>query len=373
MEKLGAEVSLLGFGCMRFPFSGGEPDMEKVQEMISRAYESGVNYYDTAYVYNGGKSEEAIGRALKRYPRESYYLADKLPIWCAETEEDLQKLFDTSLRRLGVEYIDFYLLHSQGKENWEKVQKLHAVEFCEKLRAQGKIRHLGFSFHDKPAVFREILGAHDWDFVQIQLNYLDWEAQRASELYEAAEAKGVPCIVMEPLRGGSLANPPEHIAEVFRKAEPERSVASFGLRYCASLPNVKVILSGMSTLAQVEDNLATFSDMKPLSQAERGLIGQARALIAKQPRIGCTACRYCMPCPSGVNIPSMFHLYNEYMQLYDKGGLNWQVKEGDYRTAGPDQCVRCGACMSHCPQHLEIPDELVRVKREVEKALSSVN
>jgi predicted aldo/keto reductase-like oxidoreductase len=362
MEKIGMEVSLLGFGCMRFPEIDGKPDMTKVCEMVSRAYDSGVNYFDTAYVYGAGESEKAIGKALAEYPRGSYYFADKLPIWEAKEQADLEKLFNTSLERLGTDYIDFYLLHAIDKDNWKKLKEYGAIEFCQKKQAQGKIRFIGFSFHDDPELFAEVTDAFDWDFVQIQLNYLDWDAMRAKELYEIIEKKNLSCVVMEPVRGGGLANPPEDISDVFKKANPEVSISSWALRFCASLPSVKVILSGMSNIEQVSDNIATLSDFEPLNKDEYKTIDQAVEIMNSKPHIGCTACRYCMPCPYGVDIPGSFGSYNDYMKLHDNGALHWNLGVV-LKDKGPEKCVKCGVCIKKCPQHLNIPDELTKVSQ----------
>lgn len=364
IEKIGAKVSLLGFGCMRFPSESNkidaEIDMAKVYEMIDRAYLSGVNYYDTAYVYGDGKSEMAIGKALSKYPRESYYLADKLPIWAVKKQDDFEKIFNTSLKRLGTDYIDFYLLHSMDKDHWDSVKNLKALEFCRKKKAEGKIRNIGFSFHDTPEVFKDIVDAFGWDFVQIQLNYYDWQAQRAKQLYKIIEEKGLSCIVMEPIRGGGLANPPKEICDVFAK-NGQNSPSSWALRFCASLPRVKVILSGMSDISQVNDNLKTLSEFKPLSDAEYKTIDKVIELINSKPNIKCTGCRYCMPCPRGVDIPGCFEAYNEYIKLENKEALKWTLGT-DLRGKGSEQCVKCGACIKKCPQHLKIPDELLKLE-----------
>lgn len=366
IEKIGAKVSLLGFGCMRFPLKNNSIDMAKVQEMVDRAYESGVNYYDTAYVYGDGDSERAIGKALSKYPRESYYLADKLPIWKVKNQDDLEQIFNTSLERLNTDYIDFYLLHSMDKDHWDSVKNLKALEFCMKKKDEGKIRYLGFSFHDTPEVFHGIADAYDWDFVQIQLNYYDWQAQRAKELYKIIEEKGLSCIVMEPIRGGGLANPPKEICDVFA-ASGQNSPSSWALRFCASLPRVKVILSGMSDISQVSDNLKTLSDFKPLSDEEYKTIDRVVGLINSKPTVKCTGCRYCMPCPCGVNIPGCFEAYNEYIKLENKFALKWTL-DNELKNKGPQQCIKCGACMKKCPQHLQIPDELLKLEELKVKA-----
>lgn len=360
IEKMDEWVSLLGFGCMRFPQQDGKIDMTQVQKMVDYAKSNGVNYFDTAYVYGDGDSERAIGQALREYPRDSFYIADKLPIWVVKEEADLQKVFNTSLERLGMEYIDFYLIHALDSNNWKNSKKYKAIEFCQKLREQGKIKHIGFSFHDTPEVFREIVDSFDWDFVQIQLNYLDWDSQRAKELYAIIEEKNLPCIVMEPIRGGSLANPPKEVADILKKANPQRSPSSWALNYCASCQQVKVILSGMSSMEQVVENVETLSGFAPFTQADYSAIDEAVEYINAQPRIGCTGCRYCMPCPSGVNIPGMFTAYNDYMRLGDRTRLDY-VLNIENADSSEDKCISCGACVEKCPQHLDIPSELSKV------------
>lgn len=369
MGKTGESVSLLGFGCMRFPQLNGKSDMEKVQAMVDYAYENGVNYYDTAYVYGNGDSERSIGQALKKYPRDSFYLADKLPLWLVHEKADLEKLFNTSLERLGTDYIDFYLLHALDSSRIDDVKKYEAIEFFKQKKAEGKIKHIGFSFHDTPETFKIIADMYDWDFVQIQLNYLDWEVQRAKETYEIIEKKGFPLIVMEPIRGGALANPPESVVDIFKKADPERSAAAWALSFCASLPQVKLILSGMSSFDQVKENVTTLADFKPLADSDYKVVEKAVECINAQPLVGCTGCRYCMPCPKGVNIPGCFVAYNDYLRLGDKGSLSFRLNV-ELDDSGPDKCVNCGACVKKCPQHLHIPEELekftaVRVKAGV--------
>ncbi len=336
--------------------------MVKVSDMISRAVDNGVNYFDTAYVYGAGESEKATGKALSKYPRQSYYLADKLPIWEVKEQGDLEKIFNTSLQRLGTDYIDFYLLHAIDKDHWKQIKKFDVIEFCKKKRDEGKIRYIGFSFHDEPELLSEVVDAFDWDFVQIQLNYLDWEVLKARQLYGIIEKKNLSCVVMEPIRGGGLANPPEDILSVFKKAQPEKSASSWALRFCASLPRVKVILSGMSDISQVNDNLETLGNFTPLSADEYKTVDKAVEIMNSHPRIGCTTCHYCAPCPSGVSIPDLFFAYNDYMKLYDKNTLRWKLNDL-FKDSGADKCIKCGVCVTKCPQHLNIPEELLKVRQ----------
>lgn len=357
-ERLGIKTSLLGFGCMRLPQKDSAIDYAETERMLDAAWDAGVNYYDTAYVYHGGKSEGVMGPILSKHPRESYFIADKMPTWSPKTQEDLERIFNEQLERLGVDYIDFYLLHSLDEEHWANVKKLDMIRFVQKKRAEGKVRFIGFSFHDKPELFREILDAFDWDFAQIQYNYVDEKDQRAGELYDMLQQRGLFTVVMEPVRGGDLARLPEAVAAPFEEAAPGRSAASFALRFVGSRPGVNVILSGMSDPAQVADNLATFSKFEPLSQREGQAVAQVVERLAALPHIGCTACRYCMPCPAGVDIPGNFSIYNEVQKFGISQGRKWRWGE---TKAHYDACVRCGACLTKCPQHLPIPDDLQKL------------
>ncbi len=357
-KKWGIKTSLLGFGCMRLPQKDGGIDQAETEKMIDEAFRAGVNYFDTAYPYHDQKSEGALGKAVRRYPRETYFLADKMPVWLPKTQDDLERIFETQLARLGTPYIDFYLMHSMTQENWAKVKQLDMLRFAEKKRAEGKIRHIGFSFHDTPALFREILDAYDWDFAQIQYNYLDDKDQRAGELYAMLEERKLFTVVMEPVRGGDLASLPEKAKAVFQKTSPERSTASWALRWAGSHPGVNVILSGMSDPEQVKDNLATFSAFTPLSPKEDQAVENVVRILEEIPGIPCTACRYCMPCPAGVDIPGNFAFYNNFLRFGPAPGQKhrWAFVDGKY-----DACVRCGVCLSKCPQHIAIPDELPKL------------
>ena len=266
MEKLGIETSLLGFGCMRFPvLENGEINEPEAERMLDKAIAEGVNYIDTAYPYHEGKSEIVTGKILKKYDRDSFYLATKLPLWQINSLEDVDRIFGEQLTKLQTDHVDFYLMHAMNKERWDAMRKLGVVERLEQIKAEGRIRYLGFSFHDSYEAFEEIINAREWDFCQIQLNYMDVEEQAGLKGYELAASKNVPVIVMEPVKGGSLAAFAEDIMEKFRAADAQASAASFALRWVGSLPGVKVILSGMSTMGQVEDNLKTFGCFKPLS------------------------------------------------------------------------------------------------------------
>ena len=368
LEKLGVETSLLGFGCMRFPVTAeGRIDEPEAERMMDRAIAAGVNYIDTAYPYHDGKSEPFVGKVMSKYDRSSFYLATKLPCWSVNTLEDVDRIFGEQLSRLRTEYIDFYLMHALNRDSFRKMAEMGCVKRLEELKAEGKIRYLGFSFHDGYEAFEEILNYRDWDFCQIQLNYMDADQQAGLKGYKLAEEKGVPLVIMEPVKGGTLAAFAQDITGRFRALDPEASVASFALRWVGSLPNVKVVLSGMSTMEQVEDNLKTFGDFRPLSQEESREIEAVVALIKGRVQNGCTGCGYCMPCPAGVDIPGNFRVWNTYhmYQNYNmvKGG--WENRLGDGKQA--KNCVKCGKCEKACPQKLHIREDLVKVQADMEK------
>lgn len=366
-EKLGIQTSLLGFGCMRFPLTADQKiDEAEAENMIDRAIAAGVNYIDTAYPYHNGDSEPFVGRVLEKYDRDSYYLATKLPIWKLDTLEDAKKVFEEQMERLHKDYVDFYLLHALDRAKFEKVKALGIVPYLEEMRAAGKIRYLGFSFHDDYEVFDEIIHYRDWDFCQIQYNYMDTQEQAGDKGYALAESLGIPLVIMEPIKGGSLANFSDDINAKFREMDPDKSIASYALRWVGSHPNVKVILSGMSTMKQVEDNLKTFNEFTVLSEEEQkkmeGIVEEMRSRVQN----GCTGCRYCMPCPAGVNIPGNFKVWNNYHMYrtygHVKGAWENELKEEEKAK----NCIKCGKCEALCPQKLSIRDNLVQVQKDLD-------
>ncbi len=368
MEKLGIETSLLGFGCMRFPvLENGEINEPEAERMLDKAIAEGVNYIDTAYPYHEGKSEIVTGKILKKYDRDSFYLATKLPLWQINSLEDVDRIFGEQLTKLQTDYVDFYLMHAMNKERWDAMRKLGVVERLEQIKAEGRIKYLGFSFHDSYEAFEEIINAREWDFCQIQLNYMDVEEQAGLKGYELAASKNVPVIVMEPVKGGSLAAFAEDIMEKFRAADAQASAASFALRWVGSLPGVKVILSGMSTMGQVEDNLKTFGCFKPLSGEEQKMMKEVRDTLKSRVQNGCTACRYCMPCPAGVDIPGCFGVWNTYhmYQNYNMVKRRWEDELGEQKQA--KNCVKCGKCEQACPQKLSIRKDLERAQADLDK------
>lgn len=355
------EISLLGLGTMRLPCKTpikreANPmiNYDKGQALVDLAYENGVNYYDTAYMYHVGKSEKFIGTALKKYPRESFFLADKLPIWMCSKPSDMEKVFQKQLDRTGVDYFDFYLLHSLNKENFEKCEKFGAYDFVLKKREEGKIKNIGFSFHGTIDDLKEIVAAHEWDFAQIQMNYLDWKNQNAEEQYKILTDAGIPVIVMEPVRGGKLAEVSADIEAMFKKAKPNSSAASWAMSFVATHPNVITILSGMNAPEQMLDNLATLTDFEPLTNTELTICQNAAAMMNKSEIIPCTGCDYCADCPEGVKISSIFSVYNK-VKMQE---LSFEQGRGEYNTIDvkADACIGCGKCANHCPQSIKIPE-----------------
>lgn len=368
MEKTGIKTSLLGFGCMRFPVTAdGKIDEPKAEKMLDKALASGINYIDTAHPYHNGDSEPFVGKVLKKYDRSSFYLATKMPPWSIESLEDAKKIFVSQLERLQTDYIDFYLLHAMNKDTWKKMLDLGVLAYCEELKAQGKIKNLGFSFHDDYEVFEQIVTYRDWDFCQLQLNYMDMNEQAGRKGYELAEKLHVPIIVMEPVKGGFLAKFADDITGKFHAMDTEASTASFALRYVASMPNVKVVLSGMSSMEQLDDNLKTFTDFRPFSEAEYKGLEEIIAILRSRVQNGCTGCRYCMPCPAGVNIPGCFSAWNQYhmYQNYNVVAWTWETELGEKAQA--KNCIECGKCEKVCPQKLSIREDLKRVQSDLDK------
>ena len=356
-KKTEQEVSLLGFGTMRLPVEGDDAKnilAGEVQKMVDYAIANGVNYFDTAYFYHEGVSENFIGEALKKHPRESFYLADKLPAWMVKEDADVERIFYDQLKKCQVDHFDFYLAHALNEKGFKKFMRHQGYEVLRNLQKEGKIGQLGFSFHDTPAVLEEIVNTYDWDFAQIQLNYLDWEEQDAKRQYEILTQKGLPVIVMEPVRGGTLADVNPAAKKIFEAADPSVSVASWAIRYAASLPNVLTVLSGMTNLSQVEDNVKTIANFTPLSKEEYDVVARALAAQRQPGAIPCTACRYCMDCPEGIDIPGLFALYNQY-HAEDEGKPFKEQYAALDEKARASSCITCGKCSTHCPQTIDIP------------------
>ena len=378
MAYLGDSIKKLGFGLMRLPTLGegfdAQIDIEQMKQMVDLFMSKGFTYFDTAYGYAGGRSEAAAKTALvDRYPRESFQLATKLPAWAGpKTAEEAKQMFYTSLERTGAGYFDFYLLHNVGGPRTEVFEKFGIWDFVLELKAKGLVKHAGFSFHDTADVLDRVLAAHpEMEFVQLQINYGDWESGsvQSRKCYETAMKWGKPVIIMEPVKGGSLANLPDSIGGILKEADPNASHASWAIRFAASLPNVITVLSGMSTLAQMADNLSYMADFKPLSAAENEVVEKARLTLAAIPKVPCTSCEYCVKgCPQNIRIPGYFDAMNRYLVYGDLNAAKFEYKLTTmFGSAKASECIACGACETVCPQKIAIVDELKKVVNALEE------
>lgn len=355
-------ISSLGLGAMRLPVIGGEPariDEEAATSMVHEAIRAGVNYLDTAWVYHAGQSEPFLGRALSGGWRQKVQLATKCPVWEVKVEGDFDRLLDAQLERLRTDRIDFYLLHALNGDRWAAMQRLGATRNLERALADGRIRHLGFSFHGALDDFRKIADAYDWTFCQIQLNYLDESVQAGLAGLRHAAERNIGVVVMEPLRGGSLAKVPPAVQAIWDRSRRGWSAASWALRWVWSLPGVITVLSGMGSIEQVRENVASASTASPLGAEDLARVDEVKGLYRARMAVPCTACGYCLPCPSGVDIPGTFSAYNS-ARMFDSKKLGaWQYATFVMTAGGgADQCSRCGACEAMCPQSIAIPDRL---------------
>ena len=375
--KTREKVSVLGFGCMRLPLKGDNPmdiDEETAITMLRSAIDQGVNFIDTAYPYHGlsmdhgGASEPFLAKALQDGYKEKVKIATKLPSWAVETREDMDRFLDEQLRRLETDCIDFYMVHGINKSYWENLKELGFEEFLDEAIADGRIKHAGFSFHDRIELFKEVVDHYDWSFCMIQLNYLDDDYQAGEEGLEYASTRGLGVAVMEPLRGGHLANNiPAEVQELFDEAETKRSPAQWALRWVWNHPEVAVVISGMNTMEQLEENLKIAQEAHPnmLTEQELDITLQAKSIFENKVKISCTDCGYCLPCPSGVNIPENFAKYNDYF-LFGSPEMK-DFYKFNYHTFMPENehaavCNECGICEEHCPQGIRITQELKKVK-----------
>ncbi len=368
-----SEMPKLGFGLMRLPEEDGTIQIDRVCEMVDAYMKAGLNYFDTAYVYHGGKSEVAAREAVvKRYPRDSFKIATKLPAWEMKTKEDRDRIFNEQLERAGVDYFDFYLLHSiEEGNNYDTYERLDCFNWGLEKKAEGKIKHFGFSFHGSPELLAKVLDIHpEMEFVQIQLNYLDWEnpVVQSGRLYNILHERNIPMIIMEPVKGGTLASLKPELEAKYKAIRPDASIASWALRFVASLPGVMTILSGMSTEEQMADNLSTFTNFEPLSDKEKEAVKEVVDTMLNIPTIGCTACRYCTDgCPMNISIPDVFKAINT-MRLYDEDFRPRMFYNGLVASHGrAKDCIACGQCEGVCPQHLSIIDLLKEASEVLDK------
>jgi hypothetical protein len=375
--KTGELVSILGFGCMRLPIREGKPhliDEEKAEAMVSYAVRHGVNYFDTAYIYHSevpfhaGMSELFLGWALKQQ-REKVYVATKLPSWFIQSRADMDRYLDEQLARLQRHHIDFYLVHGLAGELWNKLSQLGVREFLDAAKADGRIRHAGFSFHDEAPLFKPIVDAYDWGFCQVQYNFMDEDFQAGRAGLQYAASKGLGVVIMEPLRGGGLAaRIPEEVQAVWAKAQVRRTAAEWALRFVWDRPEVSVVLSGMSEMGQLEEDIriAEAGSADSLTSAELALIQEAKAIYQARTRVKCTSCGYCMPCPTGVNIPANFLQLNNLAIYRDRGAAEFFYHHILKKEQRASHCEECGQCLERCPQHIAIPAMLKEVAREFE-------
>ncbi len=351
------KISLLGFGCMRFPILENDPgkiDEIPAKLMLERAIQEGVNYIDTAYPYHSGTSEAFVGTVLKNGLRDKVNLATKSPVWLMEKHEDFMKYLDEQLVNLETNYVDFYLLHALNKNSFEKILSLDVFKFIKEAKESGKIKYIGFSFHDELPVFKTIIDAYNWDFCQIQLNYMDRDYQAGLEGLEYAKARGIDVVVMEPLKGGKLSLPSDEVKKIFLKSDRNISASAWALKWVEAQDGVKVVLSGMSNMDHVLDNISTYSDSKALTEDELRLVDDVTQVYKKSFKVGCTACKYCLPCPSDVSIPTIFELYNNIFVYGTEDQSKDAYKRQQELKKDVSQCIECGACEQICPQHLEV-------------------
>ncbi|MBR6001898.1 MAG: aldo/keto reductase [Bacteroidales bacterium] len=399
----GDKVALLGYGCMRWPMikdADGKDivDQETVNMLVDRAIEAGVNYFDTSPVYLQGQSERATGIALSRHPRDKYFIATKLSNFGDRTPEASKEMYRDSFAQMETDYFDYYLLHAIGRGGYDAFKQRYEdngmVDFLLKEREAGRIRQLGFSFHGKQSEFDEMIALHDkykWDFVQIEMNYMDWKHAdgvrnvNADYLYDELDKRALPIVVMEPLLGGRLGKLPNNVAALLQARDPDASLASWAFRFVGSYPRILTVLSGMTYLEHLEDNIKTFTGFKPMSEEELALMEQVAVMMAEYPTVNCTGCNYCMPCPFGIDIPGIFAHYNA---MVNEGAVGASEEQKTFRklrdrylttynkaiptVRQADHCIGCGKCVHHCPQSIRIPHELHRIDKQIETLKRSI-
>ncbi len=377
MPKNGDELSILGFGCMRLPMKDGHIDEERAIAQIRSAIDRGVNYVDTAWPYHNGASEPLVAKALKDGYREKVKLATKLPTWLVNSRADMEKYLNAQLERLETDHIDYYLMHSLNGPSWDRLMKLDILKFIDNIKADGRIVRAGFSYHGEPDDFNPIIDCYDWDFCQIQYNFLDRNYQAGLSGLKYAASKNIGVVIMEPLRGGNLGKEtqPDAVRDVWDRAPAKRTPVEWALRWIWNHPEVTLILSGMNEEAHIDENLRIASEAEPnsLSQAELNIVDEAEKAYNSVMMVGCTACGYCLPCPVGVKIPVCFEWYNNLHAFGDVMGsrFKYAMTTGDVFRDEPEtgfasQCVACGECLDKCPQNINIPEELKKAAADLE-------
>lgn len=374
--KNGDKLSVLGYGCLRFPTKGNSIDEEAAEKIIVSAIEQGINYFDTAYIYHFGKSEGFLGKVLAKGYRDRVKLATKLPPYMVKKTADIDKIFYNQLSRLQTDHIDYYLMHMLSDlETWERLKSLGIEKWIEDKKKSGEIINIGFSYHGGKSEFIRIIDSYPWDFCQIQYNFMDINNQAGRSGLEYAASKGIPVIIMEPLRGGKIVNNlPEEVNKIWEKATPKRTPADWALRWIWNHPEVLVVLSGMSTSKQLDENVITASDAQAnaFTEYELGLFDEVTKILKSKTKVDCTACGYCMPCPSGVDIPTCFSQLNDKFLINKKGSKMKYMQNTGAFAAKPSYaalCIKCGKCEQHCPQNIDIRNKLDLVRKELEGPL----
>ena len=368
-DRYGKQISQLGYGCMRFTKKGGSIDFDKAEKEVMLAIGQGVNYFDTAYIYPG--SEDCLGKILEKNKcREKVCIATKLPQYMLRSAAAIDKTFNEELSRLRTDYIDYYLMHMfTDIAEWEKLKGLGIEDWIARQKAEGKIRNIGFSYHGETEMFLKILDSYDWDFCQIQYNYLDEHTQAGRRGLQAAAAKGIPVVIMEPLRGGKLVNLPDKAKDVLNADSHGYTPAELGLRWLWDQPEVSCVLSGMNSEEMVNENIRIASDATPghLTEEDFAVVEEIKRIIREREKVGCTGCRYCMPCPKGVDIPGIFYYYNlMYMEKKTPARFEFVQNMGIRKEPGfASQCVGCGKCETHCPQNIPIREKLKEADRKL--------
>ncbi|MCL2197937.1 MAG: aldo/keto reductase [Defluviitaleaceae bacterium] len=368
-KRLGVELSQLGFGAMRLPvLENGKIDRKHAEKMVDMAYEAGVNYYDTAQPYHGGESQIFLGEVLAKYPRDSYYFANKLPTWAVSSKAKMIEIFEQQLADCKLDYFDFYMIHGLGEDRYDLVDKHEIYTYLLEQKKVGKIKFLGFSYHGNYETFKRLFDNYKWDFAMIQYNYVDNIMLGTQKYYDIMVEHDVPCMIMGPIRGKFLATPPEDAVKEMEKFDGGGTTPSaWALRWCMDKKNITVALSGMSDIEQVKQNIRTFAESpQNLSPAEADMLARARDIMLAIKTIPCTYCGYCMPCPKGVDIPRLFEVYNQYKLFPNefRAGIGYGKLVRDKK--GDDQCVNCGICNPKCPQNINIPEWFAPMKEEVE-------